>query len=200
MLNKNGLTGCVFSKWTVLNYSGKSKSGSMKYLCRCECGTEKEIVGSELTSGRTSSCKSCSKTKHGECDTPLYMVWGSMVQRCLNPKNKAYKSYGGRGITICSEWREDYQAFRDWAFSNGYILGLLIDRIDNNKGYSATNCTFSTRYVQNNNRRNCRFIEIGGYRLTIAQQAERIGINKDTLRGRINRGLRGRDIPIKSIW
>jgi hypothetical protein len=194
MPNRSNLVGRVFSKWFVVDYAGKSKNGGIKYLCRCECGAENEIVGAELTRGRTGSCKPCSKKKHGDCNTALHRVWGSMVQRCVNPKNKAYMNYGGRGITICKEWREDYRMFRDWSLSNGYIHGLMIDRVDNDKGYSPDNCTFSTRLVQNNNRRNCRFIEIFGVRLTIAQQAARFGINKGTLRDRINIGLLGKEL------
>lgn len=194
MANKNNLIGRTFGKWVVLDYSGKSKNGSIKYLCRCECGLEKAVTGSDLTIGKTSSCKACSKLKHGDCGTALYMVWGTLVQRCTNPKNKGYANYGGRGITLCDEWRNNYATFRDWAVSNGYAHGLLIERIDNNKGYSPQNCTFSTREVQNNNKRNCRYVVILGVKLSIARQAARLGISKDTLRHRMNRGITGDDL------
>lgn len=196
MSKKSNLIGIKFGKWEVLNYFGKTKNGSIRYLCRCECGKEKVITGSELTRGNTRSCRPCSKIKHGDCGSILYMVWGSMVQRCINPKNKGYVNYGGRGITVCEEWRNSYASFLEWAMTHGYKRGLLLDRIDNDIGYTPENCTFSTRYVQNNNRRSCRFIEIAGVRLTIAQQAARFRINKDSLRSRVNRGWTGDEIII----
>lgn len=82
----------------------------------------------------------------------LYRIWKSMRLRCLNPKDTAYKNYGGRGITICDEWRK-YESFRDWALANGYQCNLIIDRRDNDGNYEPGNCRFTTRIVSNRNRR-----------------------------------------------
>ena len=81
-----------------------------------------------------------------------------MKQRCLNPKSKAYVHYGGRGITVCDEWKDSYDAFYKWAVANGYDENAsrgqcTIDRIDNDKGYSPDNCRWTTMLVQNNNQR-----------------------------------------------
>jgi len=87
--------------------------------------------------------------KHGEArsgkETRLYRVWDSMKQRCFNPRDKAYKWYGGRGIIICLEWKNNYSAFKFWAILNGYQEGLTIDRIDNDGNYEPNNCQFITK-------------------------------------------------------
>ena len=82
----------------------------------------------------------------------LYRVWGSMRERCNNPKQCRYSSYGGRGIKVCAEWK-DFAKFREWALSAGYAPGLQVDRKDNDKGYNAENCRIATRHEQQQNRR-----------------------------------------------
>lgn len=89
--------------------------------------------------------------KHGEGHgTKLYRVWDSMKQRCINPKHKAFKYYGGKGIIVCTEWLE-YTFFRDWALNNGYKENMFIDRIDNNVGYEPNNCRWVTVKESNRN-------------------------------------------------
>lgn len=70
----------------------------------------------------------------------LYRTWHNMKQRCYNPKAKGYRWYGGKGITVCDEWRNCFVAFQAWALENGYADNLTIDRIDSNKGYQPGNC------------------------------------------------------------
>ena len=123
------------------------------------CGNEFRTEIFKVKSGHTKSCgcynkrriKEANKT-HGLGYTRLYKIWGSVRGRTLNPKNKQYNDYGGRGITICDEWL-DIQNFYNWAMSNGYSDELSIDRIDNNGNYCPENCRWTTSIIQNRNKR-----------------------------------------------
>lgn len=94
------------------------------------------------------------KRTHGQSKDKFYQVWNGIKQRCYNPHNKNYHNYGGRGIEVCNEWRNDFQAFYDWSISNGYKDGLQIDRINNDGNYEPSNCRWVDRFTNNNNRRN----------------------------------------------
>jgi len=123
------------------------------YLCPfCLQEVEKRLGDGE-------KCKSCGchkNIKHAGFGTKLYDVWASMKQRILNPKNKRFKDYGGRGIIICPEWTDmenGFINFKDWSLSNGYIEGLTINRIDNNGNYEPNNCNWITNKENNRNTR-----------------------------------------------
>lgn len=116
---------------------------------------------------KTSRCKSCAAihraTTHGESKTRLYRSWKSMRRRCNNPRDKNYKSYGGRGISISEEWSV-FTVFKSWAISNGYEEDLSIDRIDNDDGYKPSNCRWTTQEVQTRNTRLLYADNTSGYR------------------------------------
>ena len=107
----------------------------------------------------------------------LYSVWKTMRARCHNPKHPKFRIYGARGIAVCEEWRNDPNAFLDWALANGYKPGLQIDRLDNDCGYAPANCRWATAKEQARNTRRNRFLTIGGATLTVAVWAELKGIN-----------------------
>lgn len=114
----------------------------------------------------------------------LYEVWYSMKKRCYNPRANNYERYGGRGITVCEEWKNSFENFCEWAEMQGDITGLQLDRIDNNAGYSPQNCKFSTVKEQANNRRSTKFVTFNGMTQSLKMWAETYGISYWVLRNR----------------
>lgn len=142
-------------------------SPQRRFRCRCDCGLDVVATGGHLRTGHTLSC-GCIRAEqarqqgfqnrvHGEapCSTAEYRIWKGMFTRCYNPKTPNFRHYGGRGITICDRWREDYPAFlADMGRRPSAIHS--IDRIDNDGDYEPGNCKWSTPSEQNSNQRRCR--------------------------------------------
>lgn len=160
------LTGMRFGKLIVVRRVDNDKQGNASWLCKCDCGNEKPVRSNALRNGRTRSCgcllaQSSKKrmtqmlTKHGYSGSKLYKVYYGMLRRCDNPKEKEYHNYGGRGITVCQEWRENVEQFIEWALNNGYKEGLQIDRKDNDGDYEPGNCRFITTIDNCQNTRKC---------------------------------------------
>lgn len=110
-----------------------------------------------------------------------------MKNRCFNSKTPRYSDYGGRGITVCDEWKNDFKAFYDWATLNGYCDDLTIDRIDNDGNYEPSNCRWVTMDVQANNSRYCHNIEFNGEVHSISEWSRILGISRGALNNRINK-------------
>lgn len=202
MQTKNGplfqdLTGRVFGRLTVTGTRRKHSEGKQTItVCDvvCECGTAKTVAANNLKNGNAKSCgcldreKIALRTKHGLSGTPIYQVWIGMRLRCGNPQHRQYSDYGGRGITVCDEWKDSLDAFVRWANENGYREGLQIDRADNSRGYSPDNCRFVTCVENNNNKRSNVRIEFRGESKTLIEWSRALGINYQTLFNRVNRG------------
>lgn len=191
----NDLTGKTFGKLTVIRQVGRTKARKIIWLCQCECGNTSTVIGSDLVANKVKSC-GCKKIEklldrvvtHGDSKTRLYRIWGAMKKRCLNPNVHEYQNYGGRGITVCKEWLEDFCSFREWALQNGYKDHLTIDRIDVNGNYEPSNCRWATRKEQNNNRTTNHYLTFDGKTMNIASWAKEIDIKESILRQRIRDG------------
>lgn len=181
------LTATVFGRLTVVTYDGH-----YKWLCRCDCGADCVVAGSDLRRGHSQSCgcllkeiATDSNTTHGKSETRTYTIWRSMKQRCHDTNYHAYDNYGGRGVIVCQAWRESYQQFlTDMGEAPD---GLSIDRIDNSGGYSPANCRWATPKEQQRNRRDNNMVEFRGERRCLAEWAELFGIGPQTLGSRLKR-------------
>lgn len=198
------LTGQRFGRYTVICRSkdqiSKNGSRSTMWKCRCDCGNVKSVHARSLMAGQVVSC-GCYKKEHNRTrnmthgatlngkPTRLYKIWDGMKARCYNPKKNYYPIYGGRGITMCDEWRYSFESFRDWALANGYNDSLTIDRIDNNGNYCPENCRWATISQQNNNKSTSHFLTFNGETKTLMQWAEATGFNFHALSSRLNRGM-----------
>lgn len=152
------IIGQRFGKLVVIASAEKSKWHQLKWSCKCDCGNEKKVFGNDLKRGRTLSC-GCAN-KHGMSNTRLYKSWQQMLDRCLNPNNKRYKDYGGRGITICDRWMKFENFHEDMGDRSS--KNHSIDRINNEDGYSLENCKWSTRSQQQRNRRDTKYFTVFG--------------------------------------
>lgn len=176
------------------------------WYCKCECGNTVTVRTDGL--GTTVSCGcwnrennyasatnklhqkySSSDSQPGSKYHKLYHTWCHIKDRCYNPKSKSYPNYGGRGIKMSSEWRNNYQAFKNWSITHGFhltknALDMTIDRIDVNGNYEPSNCRWVDMFTQANNKRNNDIIMFEGKPYTVAQLARKYHLNRVTVYNR----------------
>ena len=201
------LIGCTFGFWMVLSRASIPKRG-VYWLCQCICGTKRILWSQGLRRGDSQSCGcktgemiSQYHTTHGETqngkDSPEYSTWTDMKQRCLNPQSISYARYGGRGITIASEWKNDFPQFlRDMGRRPP---GTTLERIDNNGHYSPSNCRWATPAEQARNTRRNIWLTHEGRRQCLKDWSIEVGIAYTTLFNRIKRGWNIIDTLTKPI-
>lgn len=191
MAQVKDLTGQLFGYLKVDSRMGSAKNGKALWSCTCACGNKAIVVSSDLLSGHTKSC-GCKKheshnKRHGQTSTNIHQKWVNMRQRCSNPNCKSYVHYGARGITVCPEWDNSFEAFRDWAYAHGYEDGLSLDRINNEIGYSPNNCRWVPWKEQSGNRRNNLMFSYNGKAQNLKAWCDELGLNYDVIRQRIKR-------------
>lgn len=194
MAIRNDLTGQRFGRLTVLGLAVDEPYKKKKWLCKCDCGNEIEVAGSNLVSGHSTQCKQCQlkavrhgNVTHDQSRTKLYNVWNSMIQRCTNPNSKSYPDYGGRGIKVCEEWHS-FDTFQKWAWDHGYGENVEIDRIDNDGDYCPGNCRWITRVKNARNKSNNKIITYNGESKTLSEWAAHFGVNYKNLSRNLNKG------------
>ena len=187
------IIGKRFGNLTVIALDHITTNHNTYWLYRCDCGNEKVVYRGGLTSGDIISCGCYHKEHlneygktHGLSHDKMYSKWSGIVQRCTNPKAANYERYGGRGIDICDDWRNNPEHFIEWAYSNGYEDGLTLDRKNNNKGYYPDNCRWITPREQQSNTRRNHNITRKGIAHSIAEWSKLTGVNHETLRYRVN--------------
>jgi len=189
------IIGNRYGRWVVLENAGKNPHGEKQVLCRCDCGVQKVMRRSLITLGYSKSCGCYAReisvekaTSHGCSGTRIYRIWAGIIQRCYNnTKDCEWKKYGGRGISMCNDWR-DFCNFNEWALANGYNDELTIDRIDNNGNYEPSNCRWATVYEQNNNRRTNKIISFNGVTGTVREFADKYRLKYSCLYARLKLG------------
>lgn len=162
------------------------RPGASMWRCKCECGKEHIVRASSLLDGNTKSC-GCLVVKHGHCrvsgKTREFRSWMHARARCFDRNDIKYTEYGGRGISMCTEWREDFRIFlKDMGICPP---GMTIDRIDTNGHYEPLNCRWSTPKQQSRNTRRNHLITINGVTKCLAEWSESVGMKLHTFRNRI---------------
>lgn len=192
------LAGKRFGRLVAIEDVGRNEGSGVLWRCRCDCGGENIVEASQLVSGSVRSCgclgrelaaerlKHFSRKTHGESYTRLHRIWGNMKTRCTNPKSDHYDRYGGRGITVCEEWRNSYEKFRDWAIPAGYADDLTLERINNDGPYCPENCRWATKKEQASNRSSNRVLTFNEESHTMKEWAEITGIRRLTIKYRID--------------
>lgn len=176
-----------------------NKKNNAQWLCQCDCGNTTIATTYALHSGCKKSCgclhkESAMRTghknkKHGLVNSRIYHEWNAMKARCLNENNKSYPRYGGRGITVCDEWKDNFEIFREWALKNGYSDDLTIERKDVNKGYSPENCCWIPAKEQAKNRRpTLRFTDENGVEQYVMDIAKNNGLSMKVVCSRLHKG------------
>lgn len=191
---KTNLIGQTFGRLSVVEFVHRNKHNRVVWRCLCECGETRDVLVSQLTSGKTKSCGCLQREVVGDSNRthglsnkiPEYNVWVKMLSRCRNPKDKAWPNYGGRGITVSEDWHEFESFIRDMGRRPSPAHSL--ERESNDLGYSKENCSWQTRTVQNRNKRSNALIAYKGGFVCRAELAEIMETTEKTLRYWIAKG------------
>lgn len=197
------LAGKRFGKLTVLSRL-ESRRGMGFWLCRCDCGNEREVQTGHLRQCHTQSC-GCLHTEkahrtHGLSNSPEYGVWAAMKRRCYNPRVPGWKWYGGKGIQVCERWRTSFASFL--TDMGPRPAGMTLERLDGNGNYEPSNCAWRSRKEQaNNTSGNYRFTA-GSETKTLAEWSDATGIPAARIRARLTKlGMTGeeaiRDVKLR---
>lgn len=188
------LIGKTFGRWTVIGRVPTGKGNNNAWQCRCACGSIGLLTRTRLVQSKSRSC-GCYKrdatikrnTTHNMKGTTEYSIWCNMKNRCYNKHDTSYKNYGGRGVQMCEQWRYSFAAFFE-DMGNRPSQKHSINRKDNNGNYTPDNCEWALPEVQANNTRHNLRISFNGTTKTLTQWAREMGLRREMIKGRIERG------------
>ncbi len=199
------LIGRRFTRLLIIEFSHIDKNKHSHWKVLCDCGTKKTVDSSNLRRKLTKSCGCLNSemrietnTTHGMSYTVTHKSWRHMKERCLNPKSKSYKDYGGRGITICKRWLDTFENF--YEDMGEKPRRLTLNRIDNDGDYEPDNCKWSSAKEQANNKRSNHILTYNGIVKTLAQWAEYLGIKRGVIDKRLKRGWtieKALEVPVR---
>lgn len=185
-------TGMVFGTLTVIKYVGKAPTRHSIWLVECSCGNVIEKSAQALADNSTCGVyeNHRSNVTHNLSKSPEYRRYYGIIQRCYNPKSTGYDRYGGRGITVCQEWLDDFMNFHTWINTYENWKSLTVDRVDVNGPYSPANCRMATAPTQHNNKRNSKTVEYQGvkYLLRDLVLEFQLDLHPHTIASRLRRG------------
>jgi hypothetical protein len=193
------IAGNRYGRLTAMTFSHTHQSNAY-WVFLCDCGVKITVSANSVKRGNTQSC-GCHRKEvsakinltHGQArdgqQSRLYQIWAQMKRRCDLPTHEAYPDYGGRGIRVCREWSNSFEAFEDWAINSGYSDDLTIDRRNNDGNYEPGNCRWLDRKGQANNRRSSRIVSYLDMDMTLAELSNCSGIGESTLADRLDRGM-----------
>lgn len=197
--SRASLVGKKFTRWTVLAFDSVGTHRGTRWMCVCDCGTEKTVDGGSLAAGRTRSCgclqkelasiKSKASSVHGMSGSYMHRAWSHIKGRCNTPTDAAYGNYGGRGIKICAEWNNSFSAFMSYVsltLGDRPSSAHTIDRIDNDTGYLPGNIRWADKTQQARNTRQVRMLTFAGQTRCISAWAEITGIRHQLIGKRLN--------------
>ena len=193
------LTGQKFNMLTAIRIAQRTR---LKWECKCDCGNTCLVRPENLVRGKQKSCGCLShhgNPKHNQSYTRVYRIYAKIKRRCFIEDDPAYPRYGGRGITMCDEWKNSFEAFSKWAYDNGYRDDLTIDRIDNDGNYCPENCRWADIYCQANNTRTNNYQTLNGETKTLSMWCREKGKSYKVVWYRLSKGWTFEDAISKPI-
>lgn len=181
------LSGRVFCEWTVVSRHDENYRNNSRWLCRCSCGVERILTGTNLRSGNSTSCGHLRLTAGGLSHSyqSEYDTWRQMIIRCSDPLHPQYKDYGDRGIAVCDRWSN----FENFLADMGpRPIGLQLDRTDNDGDYRPENCRWVPPIENIHNSTRVRILEYDGLSLPVAEWARRLDVDPSVLYSRLRYG------------